>query len=384
MSWEEYRHITDRLRGVVTKRWGKECFCPIHEADGRKHKRSLTLRLSPEGHLWIRCCRGCGFKEIIGALGVKESDCFKKQDEQPRRSSMSDMQGAEATYDYKDESGRLLFQVVRFPGKKFCQRHKDANGKWVWGMEGVRRVLYRLPELIASGKKRRVFIVEGEKDCDRLTKLGLIAVTNPMGAGASKWRDEYNEFLRDCHVVIIPDNDPIDEKLGYRPGLNHAEAIFAALKGVAASITMLMLDGLPEKGDVSDWLDQGHTKNELIELVQTKEPDYRKETPYAEEKSKESQAEGRGEGGGAAGAEASSEQAVSPPSVGGDFSSQKLPEKGVDGKLSGDTIEGMVIAAADRLAARARTLDPEDWLLVAEGVVRELKRRSKAKHRLAA
>ena len=78
-----------------------------------------------------------------------------------------------AAYDYIDESGALLFQVVRLDPKTFRQRRParpddppdQVRNNWVWSVEGVRQVLFRLPELIeALALERRVFIVEGEKD----------------------------------------------------------------------------------------------------------------------------------------------------------------------------------------------------------------------------
>ena len=50
---------------------------------------------------------------------------------------------------------------------------------------GVERVPYRLPELLNAAPDTTVFVCEGEKDCDALHALGLIATTNPGGAG--KW-----------------------------------------------------------------------------------------------------------------------------------------------------------------------------------------------------
>src|SRR5262249_8439441 len=87
-----------------------------------------------------------------------------------------------ATYDYADETGKLLFQTVRYYHKNFAQRRPDGNGGWIWNLEGVRRVLYRLPEVTAA---QTVCIAEGEKDAENLRTLGFVATTNPMGAG--KW-----------------------------------------------------------------------------------------------------------------------------------------------------------------------------------------------------
>jgi len=172
-------------------------------------------------------------------------------------SLMSATTSTMVTYDYLDEQRTLLYQVCRTIPKDFRQRRPDGVG-WKWSIAGVRRVLYRLPDLIASSPAT-VFVCEGEKDCDALVKLGLIATTNSGGAG--KWRDEYTESLRGRDVVILPDND--------RPGQEHAEGVAKALLGVASTIKVLKLPGLPDKGDVSDWLAAGGTAQQLVELVNT-------------------------------------------------------------------------------------------------------------------
>ncbi len=174
--------------------------------------------------------------------------------------------GIEKTYNYHDESGNLLYQVVRFEGKEFRQRRPDGSG-WAWGLGGCRRVLYNLPMLRASNKTRIVFIPEGEKDVDTLVERGFLATCNPMGAG--KWQPEYDEELRGCHVVILPDNDPIDEKTGVSVGEEHGRDILKSLYGKAASIKVLRLPGLPPKGDVSDWFAAGHSVDEFRDLVKS-------------------------------------------------------------------------------------------------------------------
>lgn len=159
-----------------------------------------------------------------------------------------------ATYDYHDEHGVLLYQVVRFEPKDFRQRKPDGKGGWTWKLNGVRRVLYRLPEIL---NKTSVFLVEGEKDADRLRALQLPATTCPGGAG--KWREEFSHALRGKHVVILPDDDPVGEQ--------HAFAGARSLLPEAASVRIVRLPSLSPKGDVSDWLDTGHTRDELIALA---------------------------------------------------------------------------------------------------------------------
>ena len=102
------------------------------------------------------------------------------------------------TYDYRDERGALLFQVCRFEPKDSRQRRPDGAGGWTWKLGDTRRVLYRLPDLLAK-PEATVFLVEGEKDADRLASLGLTATTVP--GGAKKWRTNYADALAGREVV---------------------------------------------------------------------------------------------------------------------------------------------------------------------------------------
>jgi putative DNA primase/helicase len=162
-------------------------------------------------------------------------------------------------YPYVDEKGNLLFESVRFEPKDFRQRRPDSNGRWIWNLNGIRRVLYRLPKIATAEK---VWIAEGEKDVETLETLGIIATCNPGGAG--KWLDDYAAaFKSDQLVVIIPDND--------EPGRRHAEQVARSLQGKVARIKILELPGLPEKGDVSEWLlgrDPELAAEELLRLAE--------------------------------------------------------------------------------------------------------------------
>ena len=178
-----------------------------------------------------------------------------------RRSGNSYNNKIITTYDYQDEQGNLFYQVVRFYPKRFCQRKPDGNGGWIWNIQGINPVLYRLPEIIQTIEP--ILIVEGEKDVENLKKWSLTATTNPMGAG--KWRKEYNKYLTGKEVILIPDNDP--------PGYQHCQQIGVSLQSIAKSIQWLKLPGLEEKEDVSDWIDKGNTKEKLIKLIK-EAPDF--------------------------------------------------------------------------------------------------------------
>ncbi len=159
-----------------------------------------------------------------------------------------------ATYDYTDEDGNLLYQEVRFRPKDFRLRRPDGKGGWIYNLKDTKLVPYRLPEIL---KVDTVFITEGPKDADTLKDLGLSATTNAMGAG--KWREHYNQYFKNKAVIILPDNDETGKK--------HAFQVAKSLYEVAKSIKIINLPDLPEKGDITDWISQGHSKDELLKLV---------------------------------------------------------------------------------------------------------------------
>src|SRR5262249_36052476 len=147
-----------------------------------------------------------------------------------------------------------LFQVVRFPGKNFRQRRR-VGGEWIWQTSGVRRSLYRLPQLMAADKSKVVHIVEGEKDVASLERLELLATTNPSGAG--KWKfvaDEARRVLVGRVVVIISDAD--------ETGRKHAAEVAESLRGAAKSVRVVeapaphkdVSDFVAAGGDVAAWL----------------------------------------------------------------------------------------------------------------------------------
>lgn len=154
-------------------------------------------------------------------------------------------------YSYTDETGAELFQVFRFeePGREKSFR-QGVNGQWT-GISGIRRVLYRLPEVVAADA---VILVEGEKDADNLEALGFVATTSPMGA--SNWRPEYVEALRGKHVAIMPDNDGSGQK--------YLDAILKSLEGVAASVRVVTV---PIGKDVSDWIQAGALLDDIVNAI---------------------------------------------------------------------------------------------------------------------
>ena len=243
--------IAHRCDGAHRDKDGWRARCPVHGGES-----ATSLAITPVSDMvLLHCFGGCTVDEVLQALNLQMADLFCQ-------ARMNGNGSIVATYDYYDAKGLLLFQVVRRAPKKFFQRrpHPENPGEWISKLDGITPILYGLPQLLAAvAAGQTIFIPEGEKHCDALHRLGLAATTNPMGAG--KWHARYNACLKGATVVILPDNDA--------PGQKHAHAVATKLTGVAASVHVLRLPGLPPKGDIIDWLEAGHTKEELLALVAT-------------------------------------------------------------------------------------------------------------------
>lgn len=185
-----------------------------------------------------------------------------------RRAEAKQQRRIVAVYDYKDANGETRFQIVRFDPKDFRQRRPDGNGNWIWNLQGVEPLPYRLAELLAAAPSTVVFIVEGEKDVEALRDRLLIGTCNPGGAG--KWPTVFAPHFAGRRVAILPDNDSAGER--------HARDVAQKLSGPAASVRIVRLPGLPPKGDVSDWLDAGGTAEELEQLA-ADAPEWNAEKP---------------------------------------------------------------------------------------------------------
>jgi hypothetical protein len=147
-----------------------------------------------------------------------------------------------AAYDYTDDNGELLYQVVRLEPKSFRQRRPDGKGGWIWGVKDCSRALYRLAELLKY-PDACVFVCEGEKDADRVASLDHCATTVACG----DWTPDCIAPLAGRDVLILEDNDEAGRKKAFEAA--------QALHGTAKTVRIVRLPGLPEKGDVSDWLD---------------------------------------------------------------------------------------------------------------------------------
>lgn len=224
--------------------------CPFHDDSAP----SLNVSVKNDV-LLVHCQATCSQEDVVTAL--RENDLWFVGE-----ATTTPSKQIVATYDYFDAEGTMLYQAVRYSPKDFRQRRPDGKGGWIWDMQGVQRVPYRLPELLSADKKRLRFIVEGERDVETLEHHGMLATTNSGGAG--KWLPEYSQSLRDSDVVLLPDNDAA--------GRTHAAQVAATLTGVAHTWRIIDLPHLPARGDVTDWLSNGGTPDILRDLIKTTKP----------------------------------------------------------------------------------------------------------------
>lgn len=241
--------------------------CPQCSAKrSREHQNSKCLGVTIDGKGARWGCNHCGW------TGPEKGGGGSASGEQPK----------EQTYDYLDADGNLLFQKVRNqPGSnaRFYCRQADGNGRWMNNLKGIdHKPLYRWPEILAAMKQgEMIAIAEGEKDCDNLWRIGIPSSCNFDGAAditknaktKPKWKREYSEQLAGADLVVFNDND--------MQGYAHADAVCRMSVGLAKRVRRLDLAphwlGMPKGADVSDWLTQGHTREELDALIAAA-PDY--------------------------------------------------------------------------------------------------------------
>lgn len=243
------QELATRLHGAKLSGTQWSAFCPAHE----DHEHP-SLSFCDEGDkVLIKCHAGCSAEAVAEACGVGMRDLFH---DAPTTAKTT--RRIAAMYDYMDLNGKLLYQAIRYDPKGFRQRRPDGAGGWIYNLNSVRRIPFKYPDLAGSAT---VYNVEGEKDVLTLWALGLPATCNSGGAG--KWTDDLTAQLVEIgvrEVVILPDND--------RPGQKHGKAVARSCRAAGLMVRVCRLPGLPpvrakHGEDVTDWLESGHTSDEL-------------------------------------------------------------------------------------------------------------------------
>lgn len=238
--------------------------CPAHE-DGTN---SLSIGLSGDKIL-LKCHAGCDVPKICNALGIKIGELNGSGNGlfQPSKKIV------ESVYDYVDESGKLIYQSVRYRPKSFNQRRPDGNGGFIYDLKGITPIPYRLPLVMDAVRDgQTVFIAEGEKDCDKLIENGFVATCNSGGAG--KWRDTHAQWLKgSSRISIIADKD--------EPGRKHAIAVAQSVLPICDDVHAFELPNLNGSviKDAYDWFSHGGTPEKLRSL-ESQLPPFNPDNPF--------------------------------------------------------------------------------------------------------
>lgn len=252
----------NRIEQVLEERGirvhGSSAKCPLHE------DKTASFSVNVREQVW-KCHAGCGQGSVIDLLALLNNtsavDYIKAQGitadtnghHRPVPLAKQEQKfKQEKVYSYRDATGKEVFQVVRYTPKTFRQRRANGPG-WIWGMEGVERMLYRLPEVLAADT---VALVEGEKDADSLALLGWCGTCNV--GGADKWLDAYTDTLKGKDVLIFGDND--------EPGRKHVETVFNSIAGRVRSAKLIKIP-MPDK-DVSDYIKRFDTPEKAKDAIQ--------------------------------------------------------------------------------------------------------------------
>lgn len=241
--------------------------CPAHD----DRTGSLSISQGEKGAV-MNCFANCPTEDIRSALNLPWKAIFDNDGQDgtytapdlwmpcqmpDKKTQAPGCSGRKiAEYRYTDEHGIFLFATCRCSRKGdgcqgFAQWHPDDSSKSGkrWNLEGVKRVIYRLPQVLkAVAERRRVWFVEGEKDAELLESLGEVATTSPMGA--KSWLREYARFFKGAvEVIIVADCD--------EPGLIHAQRVFEDV-GVFAEKVRVVCSPVDKKGaDTTDHISYG-------------------------------------------------------------------------------------------------------------------------------
>jgi len=261
MASESVQRVLDRVDGVHQNsptQWAARCPCRSDDENP-----SLSIGEGTNGELLMTCHYGdpCSFTEICSALNINGTEVSVRSKELNASKAPKKKRKLTKVYAYEDEQGNLLYEKLRYVtddgAKSFSHRRIDPDNpsEYIWSASGVRKVLYRLPQVIdAIVHNQTVWLVEGEKDADTLVSKGLCATT--MSSGAGHWEQEFTDILAGAEFVeIIADND--------EPGKKHALSVRELILAAGGNCRVLIS---PYGKDITDHISAGHRASELVEL----------------------------------------------------------------------------------------------------------------------
>ena len=240
----ELEDIRPYLQGVKQKGAETVATCPL--CGKRDH-----LYIKQKGATLVMYCQKCNAR---GTELFKEFRRLGAKHEEPEQIDYKTAKPIEDYYHiYRLPNGEEQFRKRR---RKWADGHKQftfectgADGKKQYKMPADAVILYNLDKLAEAAPETPLYVVEGEKCADAMTKQGLLATTSRTGAQKEiKFTPADKAALEKFKLkIIIPDND---EK---------GAAYAAAFKEYACKILALpdIWEKCPKKGDIADYFAAG-------------------------------------------------------------------------------------------------------------------------------
>lgn len=266
----------EHVKSTGTNKWKASCPCAGHKHGDRS--QSMTVHLNDNGKIDVYCHRDHSLEEICGALGIKSTDLLPaKTYTDPKQSLITyyaKQNGLKFVREYSYcygtyTDGLCKLKFIDADGEKtFRWIKKDSGNKsgYAFNHTGCANRLY----IAGDPDAEVVYLCEGEKDAEALHDLtGCTAASAEHGATATddgkKWLDAYTRQLNGKTVYILYDNDDV----------GRAWAQIEAQKLSSASNVLLLnlpeaWPECPEKGDISDAIDElgeEETKQLLAQMM---------------------------------------------------------------------------------------------------------------------
>jgi hypothetical protein len=247
--------------------------CPNHRGESDD---SLSIREDDDGKVLLHCHSGCDKEQIVDALGLEMSELFSRngrtkgkpvgpppeKDQVIKTFTVEDLPGALDEYMVFEKEDGTPFYIQKHKGPVYRVVGFDDDGDplLVSGLGDVEPILFGLPKLreaIEAGKP--VVHTEGCKDALSAQRpLGVAGVTS---GSCTSWKSVFaHGYEGATEVWIVPDND--DE------GRDYAHEVAQDLAGVVRTLKIINLPDLGPKGDLTDWLDDGHTAEEFFAICE--------------------------------------------------------------------------------------------------------------------
>lgn len=249
----------------ISKRYGDrvQAICPAHN----DRQASLTITKGRKCTLF-HCHSGCSIDDVLSAAGILKKDTF--YDTEPLKASWKayiesrEKRKIEAIYNYVSCNGGYAFTKIRLEGKKLLYGILE-NERFAYGLprdtprkslKAIYGNVKALNKAITEGKP--IFIPEGEKDVDTLTKQGYTAFTY---GGSNDWQKDFADIVKGADVVILADNDT--------PGITVANTILQDIQPVVKSAKIVVPMPDVPKADITDYFEAGHSKEEFVQMINT-------------------------------------------------------------------------------------------------------------------